>query len=472
MCGIVGYIGKKQAKNLLLNCLEKLEYRGYDSAGIAVSDNQKLKFLKTKGRVWDLKTICDNEDLEGFAGIAHTRWATHGEPSTVNSHPHFNADKTIAVVHNGIIENYEVLRKELMETGYQFKTDTDTEVIPHLIDYYYNGNILDAAVQTAKRLEGSYAAGILHQSEPDKIIAIKKDSPLIAGTSKTGTFIASDISAIIKETKDVYYMENNEFAVLKKDEIKFYNSKKEQIEKKLQKIEISQEAVEKAGFPHYMLKEIYEQPKAVENTLDGQISKDKPTKFGNIEKEQLAGIKKIYIVACGSAYHAGLIGKNAIEKLSGIEVEVNYASEFRYKNTTLNKDTLVVTVTQSGETADTLATIPIAKKKGAKTLAITNVAGSSVTREADMVFYTKAGPEIAVASTKAYLTQLTAMYIFAIFLGEITSFTSSAFLNHIKKELSEVVFCIKNTLELNNQIKSTFFTLVAEMIMRLQWRVH
>lgn len=455
MCGIVGYIGKKQAKNLLLNCLEKLEYRGYDSAGIAVSDNQKLKFLKTKGRVWDLKTICDNEDLEGFAGIAHTRWATHGEPSTVNSHPHFNADKTIAVVHNGIIENYEVLRKELIEKGYQFKTDTDTEVIPHLIDYYYKGDILDAVFTVSKKLEGSYAIGVLCADEPHKIIATKKDSPLVVGVGADGNFISSDPTALLSETKEVYYMDDNEFAVTEQNKTTFFDCEKNIIKKQLNTVNYTPCAAEKAGFEHFMLKEIFEQPNAINDTICGRISENKPVSLDGINPEKFKNIQKIYIVGCGTAYHSAVVGKYVTEKLSGIPTEADYASEFRYRSPIIDNKTLVIAITQSGETADTLAALKSSKKAGAKVLAITNVKGSTVSREADYVFYTYAGPEIAVASTKAYLTQIASIYIFAIFMAEITKHTSSKTLNEIKNELLNIPCKIKETLLLDRQIKDT-----------------
>ncbi len=451
MCGIVGYIGNNQAKDLLLNCLEKLEYRGYDSAGIAISDSNRLKILKTEGRITSLRQKSVNEELSGFSGIAHTRWATHGKPSTTNSHPHYNAEKTIAVVHNGIIENYCELHEFLTKNGYNFKTDTDTEVVPHLIDYFYKGDLLDAVYNASEKLEGSYAIGVICSYEPDKIVAFKKDSPLIAGTKKDGNFIASDITALISETKKVYYMDDNEFAVIKNNEITFYNAEKNKIPKEPHALNYTLNTAEKSGYKHFMLKEIFEQPKAVYDTLSGRIKINEATNIDGLSQDDFKNIQKIYIVACGSAYHAGMVGKYAIEKLSGIQTEVEIASEFRYRNPIMNDKTLVVVITQSGETADTLAALKTAKQKIIKVLAITNVPGSTVSREADMVFHTYAGSEVSVASTKGYLTQLTAIYIFSIFLAEVTQYTPSLFLNKIKKELLDMPSKIKHTLLLDRQ---------------------
>ncbi len=449
MCGIVGYTGKKQAKNILLNSLEKLEYRGYDSAGIAVLDGTDIKYVKTQGRICKLRKATENINLDGCSGIAHTRWATHGTPTAKNSHPHFNTDKTIAVVHNGIIENYEELKTELSAKGYTFTTNTDTEVIPHLIDYYYNSSFIEAIFKTAQKLEGSYAVGVIHADEPHTIIAFKKGSPLIAGTKKDGNFIASDVSALIDETKNVYFIEDNEFAVLKSDGITFYNTEKNIINKKAQTVEYTNETIDKNGFEHFMLKEIYEQPKAVKNTVLEQLSKGTP-----IPAEVLKKINKIYIVACGTAYHSAIAGKYIIEKLAGISTETDVASEFRYKNPIINNKTLVVAVTQSGETADTLGAVKLARQKGAKVLAITNVEGSTVTRLADFTVYTNAGREIAVASTKAYLTQLASFYVLGIFLGEFTGYTSSAVIDNLKKQLLDIPEKLEQTLLLNKQVQT------------------
>ena len=454
MCGIVGYTGKEQAKPILLNCLEKLEYRGYDSAGIAILNHFSIKYVKSKGKIQTLKNKCKSTNLDGFCGIAHTRWATHGKADTTNSHPHFNESNTIAVVHNGIIENYENLKKFLTEKNYKFATQTDTEVIPHLIDYHYSGILLDAIFKTAEMLEGSYAVCVIHQNNPDTIIAFKKDSPLVAGIKNDSCYIASDASAISTETKDIYYMDDGEFAVVNKGKITFYNSQKSVIKKELKHLDYADTSPEKDDYAHFMLKEIYEQPQAVKKTLEGRIAKDKETEFDNLTKEDLKDIKKIHIVACGTAYHSSIVGKYAIEQLSGIGTEVDIASEFRYRNPIINPQTLVVAITQSGETADTIAAIKLAKQKGAKTLAITNVKGSTITREADFVFLTKAGPEIAVASTKAYLSQLTAMYILAIFLAEFTTHSSSDYINKLKKDISAIPSVIEETLLLDKQTQA------------------
>jgi len=455
MCGIVGYTGKEQAKDILLECLEKLEYRGYDSAGIAILNHFSIKYVKSKGKIQTLKNKCKSTNLDGFCGIAHTRWATHGKADTTNSHPHFNSNKTIAVVHNGIIENYETLKKLLTQNNYKFITETDTEVIPHLIDYHYKGDLLEAVFNTADMLEGSYAVCVIHQNEPDKIIAFKKDSPLVAGTKDNDCFIASDASAISAKTKDIYYMEDGEFAVINKGKITFYNSERNLIQKEIKRIDYTDTSYTKDGYAHYMLKEIYEQPKAVKNTLDGRIIKNKETVFDNLTGDHLKDINKIYIAACGTAYHSALVGKYAIEQLSGICAEVDIASEFRYRNPIINNHTLMVAITQSGETADTLAAIKLAKQKNAKTLAITNVKGSTITREADFVFLTKAGPEIAVASTKAYLSQLTSLYIFAIFLAEFTKHTPLCHIEKLKREILNIPSAIEETLLLDKQTQKT-----------------
>lgn len=453
MCGIVGYIGKNQAKEILLSCLEKLEYRGYDSSGIAVLNSHTIKYSKTKGRISNLREKSCNMDLSGNAGIAHTRWATHGEPSTINSHPHFNTDRTIAVVHNGIIENYEILRSHLSEKGYKFITDTDTEVIPHLIDYYYKGDLLDAVYNASKKLEGSYAMGVICRGEPDKIISMKKDSPLIVGVGNDGNFIASDVPALFTKTKKVYYMEDGEIAVIKNNEVIFYNSEKNVIEKELHTINHTHDSAEKSGYDHFMLKEIFDQPKAVHDTVTGRLKINQPVNFDNLSQEEIKNTDKIYIIGCGTAYHAGFAGKFIIEKLARIPVEVDIASEFRYRNPVINSKTLVIVITQSGETADTLAALRLAEQKGAKVLAITNVVGSSVSRESDFVFYTHAGPEIAVASTKAYLTQLTAIYIFAIFFAEIFEYTPSSVLNKLKNDILNIGSKIEQTLSSKNKIQ-------------------
>lgn len=418
MCGIVGYVGSRQAKDLLVEGLEKLEYRGYDSAGIAVMQPGGISICKVKGRLKNLEEAAANKDLSGTLGIGHTRWATHGEPSVLNSHPHTNRSGSIAVVHNGIIENYAILREYLENEGYTFTTDTDTEVIPHLVDYYYDGNLFDAVVRTVEKLSGSYAACVICDAEPDKIVAVRKYSPLIIGLGDGENFVASDIPAILKQTRDVYLLEDNEFAVLTREGVQLFTHEKKPIDREIYHVTFDADAAEKAGYDHFMLKEIHEQPKAIRDTLLGRVAVGQPTVFDDLDYEKIKDIHDIFIVACGTAYHAGLVGKAVIEKLSGIPVDVDVASEFRYRDPIIDQHTLLVVISQSGETADTLAALRLAKERGAQVVAVTNVVGSTAAREADFVFYTHAGPEIAVASTKAYTSQLIAMYTLALFLAE------------------------------------------------------
>lgn len=420
MCGIVGYIGSQQATPILLDGLKRLEYRGYDSAGIAVYDNGELNISKTKGRLQGLIDKLSKETMQGTMGIGHTRWATHGEPSDVNSHPHTNQSGGIAVVHNGIIENYLRLKDWLMDKGYQFISDTDTEVIAHLVNYYYDGNLLEAVLKTLRRLDGSYALGVICKSNPDELIAVRKDSPLVIGLGNGENFIASDIPAIISYTRDVYLLEDKEITVLKRDTVELYNDQGERIEKKIFHVDWDITAAEKGGYEHFMMKEIHEQPQGLKATLSPRLTEDHKAitlKELELEDEYIQNIKKIYIVACGTAYHAGVVGKNLIEHIAGISVEIDISSEFRYRNPIINQNDLVIVISQSGETADTLAALRLAKKKGARILSITNVVGSTVSREADKVMYTWAGPEIAVASTKAYTTQLMTMYLISLELG-------------------------------------------------------
>ena len=417
MCGIVGYIGKKQAAPVLLDGLSKLEYRGYDSAGIAVYDGDKINLKKAKGKLEVLSSLThDGDTMPGTVGIGHTRWATHGEPSETNAHPHFNEAETIAVVHNGIIENYLKLRVKLKDKGYHFVSETDTEVVAHLIDYYYNGDPLQAITKVIHRVEGSYALGIIFAEHPDKVYAVRKNSPLIVGTSDSGNLIASDVPAILKYTRDVYYIENDEIAELTTDAINFYNVDAEPIEKALKHIDWDANAAEKGGYEHFMLKEIFEQPKSVADTLNPRIDENNMI---NIEElgmsdDEIKAISRIRIVACGSAYHTGVTAKYVFEGMARIPVEVDLASEFRYRNPILEKNELVIVISQSGETADTLMALRLAKENGNTTLGIVNVVGSSIAREADKVMYTWAGPEISVATTKAYSAQLIAEYLLAI----------------------------------------------------------
>lgn len=416
MCGIVGYIGTNQAASILLDGLSKLEYRGYDSAGIAVYDGEKIEMVKSKGRLKVLSELThDGATLPGTLGIGHTRWATHGEPSDVNAHPHMNKDESIVVVHNGIIENYLKLKRKLEKRGYEFISDTDTEVIAHLLDYYYQGNPLQAVTKVMHRMEGSYALGIIFRDHPDELYAVRKDSPLIAGRTEGGCIIASDVPAVLKYTRDVVYMENEEIARMTRDSLEFFNVDEEPVEKELVKIDWDVNAAEKGGYEHFMLKEMYEQPKAITDTFSPRLKDGKIViEELNMSPEEIREVGKIMIVACGSAYHTGVTAKYVFEGLARIPAEVDLASEFRYRDPILDEKTLVVIISQSGETADSLAALREAKRKGARVLGIVNVVGSSIAREADNVMYTWAGPEIAVATTKAYSAQLIALYLLAM----------------------------------------------------------
>lgn len=421
MCGIVGYIGDQEAQPILLSGLCRLEYRGYDSAGIAVL-NQKgeMGLAKSKGRLASLEKKLKEAALTGTVGIGHTRWATHGEPSETNCHPHTNGKRTISVIHNGIIENYQHLREFLIGKGYHFYSETDTEVIPNLIDYYYSGDLLEAVMKTVSKLEGSYALGILSVYEPDRLIAVRKDSPLVIGVGKRENFIASDVPAVLNYTRDFIYLEDKEIAVIRKDSVEVFTPEGEKTEKPVKHVTWNADAAEKGGYEHFMLKEICEQPGAIKATMTSRILPGQPVRLDDISftEQEVKGIEKIYIVACGTAYHAGIVGKYVIEKLARIPVEVDIASEFRYRDPLLTDKMLLIVISQSGETADTLAALREAKSRGVKVLAVTNVVGSSVAREADNVLYTWAGPEIAVASTKAYTTQLIAMYILALYFAQ------------------------------------------------------
>ena len=423
MCGIVGYIGKQQAAPILLDGLSKLEYRGYDSAGIAVYDGQKIRVQKSIGRLKVLDEQTHGGDtMPGTVGIGHTRWATHGAPSDANAHPHYNTDETIAVVHNGIIENYLKLKKKLTSKGYQFRSETDTEVVAMLLDYYYKGDPIEAIVKVMHRVEGSYALGIIFSDHKDVVYAVRKDSPLIVGQNATGSLIASDVPAVLKYTREVYFIQNEEIAVLTQDHICFYNIDGEEIEKEPKNIEWDINAAEKCGYEYFMLKEMNEQPKTVTNTLnprlkDGEIVIEEL----GMSDEEIRALRKIHIAACGSAYHTGITGKYIFEGLARIPVEVDLASEFRYRDPIIEEGTLVIIISQSGETADSLAALREAKKRGALTLGIVNVVGSSIAREADCVMYTWAGPEIAVATTKAYTAQLIAQYLLAIKFAKVRS---------------------------------------------------
>ena len=456
MCGIVGYIGDDKATPILLNGLEKLEYRGYDSAGVAVYQNHSVEVVKSKGR---LKNLCDiltsDNHMTGTLGIGHTRWATHGEPSDINSHPHCSENGSFAVVHNGIIENYLYLRDYLMNKGKRFASETDTEVVAQLLEYYYNGNILDTIIKVLSKIEGAYALGIICKDDPDTLYAVRKDSPLIIGLGKGENFIASDIPAIIDKTRDIYRLNDNEIAVIKRDNVTVYNEAKEIITKNKIHIDWDITAAEKEGYEHFMLKEIMEQPKAVHNTIsprlvDGKIVLDEL----KLTKEDLQKLKKIVIVACGSAYHVGVVAKYAIEKTVRIPVEIDIASEFRYRDPIIDENVLVLVISQSGETADTLAALREAKKLGARVLSIVNVVGSSIANESDDVLYTWAGPEISVATTKAYSTQLCVVYLLVLYMADLLGTISKQEYQNYVADLEALPSLIEKTISDTKQIQA------------------
>lgn len=420
MCGIVGYIGARRAVPVLLEGLKKLEYRGYDSAGVAVIEKGKLYLNRSVGKLHMLEGKINGDDHQAQVGIGHTRWATHGRPSDSNSHPHTDCTGKIAVVHNGIIENYLELKEWLENKGHVFKSETDTEVLPHLVEHFYQGDLLSAVEKMVSRLRGSYAAVVLSEDHPDTLMAARKDNPLIIGVGEGEYFFASDIPAIINYTRKIIVLADGEIAVLKRDGMQVYKDGMT-VEKKIETITWDTKAAEKSGYPHFMIKEINEQPRALRDTLTGRIAPDYSgveLKEVNLTPEEIKKIKKIAIVACGTAYHAGIVGKYVMEKMLRIPVEVDIASEFRYRNPLIDQDTLTVIISQSGETADTLAALREAKNRGSRVVAITNVVGSSIAREADDVIYTWAGPEIAVASTKAYITQLIGVYMLTMYLGK------------------------------------------------------
>ena len=440
MCGIVGYVGESQAAPILLEGLEKLEYRGYDSAGIAVYDGKKINMKKAMGRLKVLNELTHGgELLPGKLGISHTRWATHGAPSDINAHPHFNKDQSIVVVHNGIIENYLKLKHRLESKGYEFVSETDTEVIAHLLDYYYDRDPLEAITKVMHRMEGSYALGIIFADHPEEMYAVRKDSPLIVGHTKDGSIIASDVPAVLKYTRDVVFIQNEEIVKLTEDKLEFYNIDEEVIEKETTHIDWDVNAAEKGGYEHFMLKEMYEQPKAILDTFSPRIKGNEVVidELG-MSDDEIRAVKKIMIVACGSAYHAGVTGKYIFEGLTRIPVEVDTASEFRYRDPIIEDGTLLIVISQSGETADSLAAIREAHAKGGKVLGIVNVVGSSIAREADNVMYTWAGPEIAVATTKAYSCQLIAEYLLAMKFAHVRGKISDAELADMIEDMKEL----------------------------------
>ena len=423
MCGIVGYIGFNQASDFLLDGMAKLEYRGYDSAGIAVIGAENaIKIQKKVGRLANLEAIVKADPNEGTVGIGHTRWATHGRPSDMNSHPHSSEDGKFAVVHNGIIENYMPLKEELIEKGYHFKSETDTEVVAHLLADMYDGDFVGTVRRMLARVDGAYALEIICADEPDKIICTKKENPLVIGLGKGENFVASDIPAIINYTRDTYILSDGELAIVTRDNVSVFDREGNAVDKEVFHVSWNAEAAEKGGYEHFMLKEIHDQPKAVRDTFGTHISEDgKTVHFEELNwtADDVAAFNKILIVACGTAYHAGLVTKQYIESLARIPVNVEIASEYRYSNPLTDDKTLCIVISQSGETSDTLAALKEAKRLGAKSLAITNVVGSSISREADNTVYTWAGPEISVASTKAYTTQLVAGLLFAVYLGQL-----------------------------------------------------
>lgn len=463
MCGIIGYIGHKKASPILLNGLLRLEYRGYDSAGISTVEKNELSIMKDKGRVKNLYNLDGIDDLTGTIGIAHTRWATHGKPSKENAHPHLDNSDSFAVVHNGIIENYNELKKFLADNGYTFRSQTDSELIPNLIHYYYskdeqndNQKVLRAVQKTCMDLKGSFALQVISKFMPDNMIVIRKDSPLVIGKGDGENYVSSDIPTILSYTKDFYLLNDYEFAVLSRDNVEFYDINLNKIVKPIKSIDWDINSADKNGYEDYMLKEIFEQPNAVRETIGSRLPENEPCNFEDLKftKEFLSTINKMYIVACGTAMHAGLSGKSAIEKLCNIPVTVDIASEFRYRNPIIDKNTLCIYISQSGETADTIAALKLAKSKGAITLAISNVIGSSITREADYCIYTHAGSEIAVASTKAYTSQVVLLDILAVYFAEILSTTPILQLQNIKKEILALPAKIDEALKCSDRIKT------------------
>lgn len=451
MCGIVGYVGERECADVLVDGLKKLEYRGYDSAGIAVFERDKIVVEKSKGKLKDLiEKMAREKKPHGHCGIGHTRWATHGEPSDINSHPHGN--KRVTIVHNGIIENYKQIKDFLINQGYGFESETDTETVAKLLDYYYNGNPVETISKMIDKVEGSYALGILFRDYPDTIFAVRKESPLIVGVGKNENFIASDVPAILKYTKDYYLLEQNEIAIITEKEVKICTTDGESITKELQTADWDIDAAEKGGYEHFMLKEINEQPTAIKTTISPRIQDGMPyLEESGLTMDMLKSYKRIYIVACGTAMHAGLVGKYIIEKLARIEVTVDIASEFRYRDPLIEEGDLVILVSQSGETADTYAALKLAKEKGATTLSIVNVKGSTIARESDIVIYTHAGPEISVASTKAYSVQLSIMYLLAFELAYAKGKITEDKCKELTKALTDIPDRLKDVLELKEK---------------------
>ena len=447
MCGIVGYVGEKDCTEILVDALSKLEYRGYDSAGIAVFDNNKINVVKCQGKLVNLIGKMEEEGRpSGHCGIGHTRWATHGEPSDINSHPHGN--KRVSIVHNGIIENYDKIKNFLIEQGYSFVSQTDTETVAKLLDYHYDGDPVGTIIRVLAEIEGSYAIGIIFRDFPNRVYAVRKDSPLIVGVGDNENFIASDVPAILKYTREYYLLEEGEIAILEAGKVRFCDIHLNKIKKELQVADWDEDSAQKGGYEHFMLKEIHEQPTAIKTTITPRITDGMPdfSECG-LTDELLKNFNKIEIVACGTAMYAGMLGKYIIEKLARVQVNVDMASEFRYRNPLVGKGDLVILISQSGETADTREALKISKEKGAITLALVNVKGSSIAREADMVMYTHAGPEIAVASTKAYAVQISMMYLLAFRLAYVNGLIDENQCKEYVKELQEVPAAIEKAFE-------------------------
>src|SRR3989338_5248407 len=458
MCGIVGYIGNKDALPVLLDGLKQLEYRGYDSAGVAVLSGGKIKVAKCSGKIRGLVSMVGNkpELHKANLGIGHSRWATHGAPTNINAHPHQDCMANITLVHNGIIENFSTLKEKLLKEGHKFKSQTDTEVIAHLIEEYYKGDLKDAVLKALKELEGSFALGVISSNEPEKLVCARKESPLIIGIGEDENFIASDVPAILKHTKKVIYLDDGEIGVLTKDSVRVFDSSGAEKKKKIDTIKWTLESGQKSGFPHFMMKEIHEQPKVLKQLISSRIKNDsKITLEGlDISEKDLKAISSIIILACGTAYHAGLVGKYILEKFTSIPVWVDLSSEFRYRSPIVNKNTIVIAISQSGETADTLAAVKEAKAKGAKILSICNVVGSSLVRISASVLYTYAGPEIGVASTKAYTAQLGVLYLLSLYIGSRLGVIKDEQYSWMVKEFKGVPAIIEKILDSKNKIQS------------------
>ena len=454
MCGITAYVGNENALPFLLQGLTKLEYRGYDSAGVTIIDSaNNINTYKAKGRIKNLEDLLEGNHVEGKIGIGHTRWATHGVPSNLNAHPHTNSSNTISIVHNGIIENYQELKKDLIEKGYHFNSQTDSEVVVHLLDYYYKGDMHETLKKVIEKIEGSYALCIVHNDNPNVIYITKKDSPIVLGRTKTASLAGSDIPAILDYAKDVYFLEDGEIAVLTKEGITFFDADDNEIQKELVHIPYDNEAAQKGGYDSFMLKEIHEQPYVIKETLRGRVENGDRVVLPELDPihDKLPSYTKAYFVACGTAYHSSIFGANVLEKLAGIPTITQVASEFRYNDPIVDEHTLAFFVSQSGETADTMAALRLAKKKGATTIAIVNVLGSSISREADYTIYTLAGPEIAVASTKAYTTQIVVMELVAMYIAQALKRNSYDY-----KKLIEGLSSLPDYLEKLLQDEETF----------------